>query len=316
MSENSPDLETQVEALTREINELREEINVIRESPYLQSSIKQMVYEVVIDREEVVAREFGQRINEKHGTMYEVKNQAKRMAHLLGLDGDLIRMMVTEAVQNILEHGTGLSVHVRLEINNDDLNPSLVSTFKHDMPPGQTYTLSEINANAAKGDITSDQFDFESDRGRGEYIMKQLTDERRIINGTEINKDGRKVHSFKRMLINYKYPGGPRNKVNFEDIKGEIDRLDYDDVVCCFHVHHRHDRPDAVTIATTRVQMEKVAMIMTQNGFRVTEQEPYYRTVFATFEPTTPVDKERLLGLFARVRQVAYEETEAARAQR
>ncbi len=313
MSETK-ELESQIEILTREVHELQEEINFIRESPYLQSSIKQMVYEVNIDREEVVAREFGHKINEKHGTMYEVKNQAKRMSHLLGLDGDLIRMMVTEAVQNILEHGTGKYVHVRLEINNDDLNPSLICTFKHDMQPGQTYTLSDINQNAAKGDITSDQFDFESDRGRGEYIMKQLTDERRIINGTEINKDGRKVHYFKRMLINYKYPGGPRNKVNFEDIKAEIDRLDYDDVVCCFHVHHRHDFPDAVTIATTRVQMEKVARIMVENGFRVIEQEPYYRTVFATFEPTNPVDKEALLKLFARVRQVAYEETEAARA--
>lgn len=313
MSGQDADFEKQIESLTREVHELREEINFIRESPYLQSSIKHMVYEVIIDRQEVITREFGQKINEKHGTMYEVKNQARRMAHLLGLDGDLIRMMVTEAVQNILEHGSGSYVHVRLEINNDDLNPNLICTFKHDMPPGETYTLSEINANAAKGDITSDQFDFESDRGRGEYIMKQLTDERRIINGTEINKDGRKVHYFKRMLINYKYPGGPRARVNFQDIKSEIDRLDYDDVVCCFHVHHRHDRPDAVTIATTRVQMDKVAAIMTENGFRVTEQEPYYRTVFATFEPTSPVDKEGLLRLFARVRQVAYEETESAK---
>lgn len=303
------ELEKEIEALRKELRGLREEMNAITESPYLQSSVKNLVYEVLLDREEIVEREFGHRINEKHGTMFEIKQQARRLALLLGLDGDMVRMMVTEALQNIIEHGYGRYVTVRFEIENDDLNPSLVSSFKHELPPGKKYTLSDINRNALRGDVTSEYFDFESDRGRGEYIMKQLTDERRIVNGIEIDKDGRKVHYFKRILINYKNPSGGKHKISFSELKAEIDRLNYEDVVCCFHMHHVHDMPDAVTIATTKHHAEKVAHIMSRNFFKLKEQEPYYRTVFATYMPTQPVDRDQLLSLFASVRQEVYEES-------
>jgi len=217
---------------------------------------------VVLDRDEIISNEIGMGINEKHGTMYEVKTQAKRFAQFLGLDADMVRLMVTEAMQNILEHGFGKYVTIRLEIKNDSVNPYIISSFKHEMPIGHKYTMSDINANALKGDVTSEHFDFESARGRGEFIMKQLTNERRIINGIEINRDGRKVHYFKRILINYKNPGGPRERITYEEIKNEIDRLDYEDVVCCFHVDHSADRPDTVTIATQKSHAERVAQIM------------------------------------------------------
>ncbi len=307
----SSDLEGELDRLKHDFKELKDEVESIRESPYLQSSIKHLKYELVIDREEVIRHELGHKINEKHGTMYEIKTQAKRFAHLLGLDADMVRVSVTEAVQNILEHGTGRYATITLEIRNDSVNPCMVSIFKHEMEPGHKYTLSEINQNAMKGDITSPQFDFESNRGRGEFIMKQLTDERRILNGIEINRDGKKVHYFKRILINYKNPGGPRERVSFQEIKDEIDRLDYEDVVCCFHVDHTADRPDSVTIATTKAHMEKVAAAMMQYEFRLVEQEPYYRTVFATFQPNRSMDKEELLRLFSQVKQIVYQEVEA-----
>lgn len=306
MSEKST--EQQLEALKEQVKVLREELESIRESPYVQSSIKNITYEVLLDRHEIVEHELGQRINEKHGTMYEIKSQAKRLAHFLGLDADMIRLMVTEALQNILEHGSGRYATVRLEIKNDGVNPYMLASFKHEMPAGSTYTMSDVNRNALKGDVTSEHFDFESARGRGEYIMKQVTDERRVINGTEINQDGVKVNYFKRMLINYKNPGGVRERVNFEQLKGEIDRLDYEDVVCCFHVDHIADRPDRVTIATHKSQATTVANLMSEHHFRLDEQESYYRTLFATYVPTRPVDREELLSLFSRVRQVVNEE--------
>ncbi len=307
------EMEKQIERLNQELRSVREEMEIIKDSPYVQASIKNLAYEVLLDREEILRQELGQHINEKHGTMYEIKTQAKRLAQFLGLDADMIRLMVTEALQNILEHGAGKYAVVRLEINNDSVNPHLVASFKHEMAPGTTYTLGDINQNALKGDVTSEQFDFESSRGRGEYIMKQLTDERRIINGTEINRDGQKVHYFKRLLINYKHPGGARERINFEQIKREIDRLDYEDVVCCFHVDHVADRPDRVTIATHKSQGARVADLMSKHHFRLVEEEPYYRTLFATYVPTRPVEKEELLGVFAKVRQVVYEETDSAR---
>lgn len=310
MSVSIEDLEKRINKLEEENSLLHQELNFVRESPFLQTSIKNLIYEAIIDRAEVMTKEMGRRINEKHGTMYEVKTQAKRLAMLLGIDPDMVRIMVTEAVQNILEHGEGTYVTVRLEICNDGENPYLISSFKHDLPPGQRYTLSDINQNALKGDVSSEYFDFESSRGRGEFIMKQLTDERRIINGIELNQNGEKVHYFKRTLINYRNPAGPRAKINFREIKEEIDRLDYEDVVCCFHVHHDTARPDMVTVATTKAHSEKVKDVMASKSFKLTEQEPYYRTVFATYVPDHPLDKDELLSLFSKVRHIVYQEIE------
>lgn len=308
MAQETDDLKQQIDELQSKIEALQGEINAIGDSPYLQSSVKRISYEIVIDREEVLNREFGQRIDERHGTMFEVKTQAKRLALLLGLDADGIRIMVNEAIQNILEHGSGRFVTVRLELMNEGQNPCLVSSFKHDMPTGEIYTLSDINQNAMKGDVTSEYFDFESSRGRGEFLMKELTDERRIINGIDVNPDGQKVRYFKRVLINYKNPTGPRARVTFGELKQEIDRLDYEDVVCYFHVHHLGGEPDAVTIATTRAYAGKVQQIMQEAGFAMTEEEPYYRTLFATYTPEKKVHKDVLLSLFAKVRQIVNEE--------
>lgn len=314
MSETIPgDLQTEIEKLRTEVQDLTAELHAVRESPFLQSSVKNIVYEVSIDREEVVSKELGQRINEKHGTMFEIKNQAKRFAYLLGLDADTIRLMVTEALQNVIEHGFGKYAEVRFELRNEGLNPCLVSSFKHEMPPGERYTLSDINRNALKADISSEFFDFESSRGRGEFIMKQLTDERRVINGIELDRDGRKIHYFKRLLINYRDPSGPRDRVTFSELKEEIDRLDYDDVVCCFHVDFRQDSPEVVTIACVKNNLPRVAAVMLEYGLEVIEQENYYRTVFASFRNANPapVPKDQLLEVFAKVKQVVYEEAES-----
>ncbi|EHQ04579.1 ATP-binding protein [Leptonema illini] len=304
------ELKNKIERLERENRNLLDEMNYAKESPYLQSSILHLHYEVVINRDEVMSKEFGHRINEKHGTMYEIKTQSRRLAQLLGLDADGIRMMVTEAVQNIIEHGYGKFVHVSLDVHNNAVNPYMVCSFKHELPPGEVYTLSDINRNALKGDVTSEHFDFESSRGRGEFIMKELTDERRIINGIEINPDGQKIRYFKRILIKYSNPQGPHEKVTFSELKREIDRLDIDDVVCYFHVHHLSEEPTAVTIATLRSSARRVSEIMKENGFQPVDEENYYRTVFATYRPVADaaMDKEKLLGLFAKVRQIVHQE--------
>lgn len=307
------ELEEKISKLERENQNLKDQLNYTKESPYLQSSILNLHYEAVINREEVVNKELGQRINEKHGTMYEIKTQAHRLAELLGLDADGIRMMVTEAVQNILEHGYGKFVHVTLDIDNHSVNPYMVCSFKHELPPGEVYTLKDINQNALKGDVTSEHFDFESSRGRGEFIMKELTDERRIINGIEINPDGQKIRYFKRILIKYQNPEGPHEKVTFSELKTEIDRLDIDDVVCYFHVHHTSQEPTAVTIATLRSSAKRIATLMAEHGFQPTEEENYYRTVFSTYRPInhTDMQKEKLLGLFAQVRQIVNQESDS-----
>jgi anti-sigma regulatory factor (Ser/Thr protein kinase) len=302
------DLQKRIQQLEKENKLLKEELDYIKESPYLQKSISKIVYEAIINREEVIKNEFGKRINEKHGTMYEIKTQAYRFAQLLGIDPVSVRLMVTEAIQNLIEHGYGKYAIVTLEMQNDVINPYIMCSFKHEMPPGKFYTLKEIEENALKGDATTAFFDFENSRGRGEYLMKELTDERRIINGIEINPDGKKIRYFKRVLIKYKDPQGPKEKITFSELKKEIDKLDIDDVVCYFHVHHIESEPTAVTIATLRSSAPKVAELMKQHGFQIIEEEPYYRTLFTTFKTDKKINKEDLLNLFAKVRYIVQHE--------
>lgn len=302
------ELKDKIKKLEQENKYLKEELNYIKESPFLQKSIISLKFEATINREEVIKNEFGKKINEKHGTMYEIKNQAFRFAYLIGIDPVPVRLMVTEAIQNAIEHGYGKYVFVSIEIHNDLVNPYILCSFKHEMPEGKNYTLKEIEENALKGDATSEYFDFENSRGRGEYIMKELTDERRIINGIELNPDGKKVKYFKRILIKYKNPEGPREKVTFSELKKEIDKLDIDDVVCYFHVHHIQSEPVAVTIATLRSSAKKVCELMEYHGFKLIEEEPYYRTIFATYKSSKYINKEELLSLFTKVRFIVQQE--------
>ncbi|MBL8018167.1 MAG: ATP-binding protein [Leptospirales bacterium] len=303
--------ETELKQLQKEIKELRAEINSALESPFLQASVKSLVYEILLDRTAILEHELGKRINEKHGTMYEIKQQARRMAWLLGLDADNVRLLVTEAVQNILEHGTGRWVQVRLEMQNEGPNPCMVSSFKHEIPASEKYTMHDVDMNALKGDITSEFFDFESHRGRGEFIMKQLTDERRIINGIEVNRDGKKVHYFKRVLINYKNADGPRGSINFQEIKEQIDRLGFQDVICCFLIQHSHDKPDHLTVAAAREHSKALAQMMLENNCKLVLEESYFSNVFSTFEPVSPLSKEQLQSIFEKVKAVVYRDAES-----
>lgn len=295
-----------LESLEKELKSLREEANAFIESPYLGRSIKSLVYEVHLDRLEVAANELGKRINEKHGTMFEIKQQARKMAHLAGIDPDNARLMVTEAVQNILEHGSGRSVHVHLEVRNDAENPCMICQFKHQIEPADKYTLRDVEHNVLKGDVTSEFFDFESHRGRGEFIMKQLTDERRIINGLEVDRHGHKTHYFKRILINYKNPSGPRMPISLAEIKEQIDRLGLHEPVCCFLIQHAIDQPDVFTVALPREKEKAVAALMEAHQFKPLDSENYFSTVFLTYAPSGSLTTEEAHRVFEDAKHIVY----------
>jgi anti-sigma regulatory factor (Ser/Thr protein kinase) len=294
------------ESLEKELKSLRDEANAFIESPYLARSIKSLIYEVWLDRTAVAEHELGRRINEKHGTMFEIKQQARKMAHLAGLDLDNVRLMVTEAVQNILEHGAGKYVQVHLELRNDVENPCMICQFKHEIEPADRYTLRDVEANVLKGDVASEFFDFESHRGRGEFIMKQLTDERRIINGIEIGRDGHKTHYFKRILINYKNPSGPRMPISLTEIKEQIDRLGLHEPVCCFLIQHAVDQPDVFTVALPREKEKAVHTLMESHGFKPLESENYFSSVFLTYVPSGNLTTEEAHRVFEDAKHIVY----------
>jgi|JI10StandDraft_1071094.scaffolds.fasta_scaffold122065_4 anti-sigma regulatory factor (Ser/Thr protein kinase) len=302
-NENIEDLKKKLSKLEFENTNLKDELLAVQNSLYLQHTIAKLNYSVVLNREEIKAKELTAGINEKQGSLFEIKNQIRKYAPILGLDPDGIRIIVTEAIQNIIEHGYGPYAEVALELNNLAPNPYFKISFKHEMEPGKAYTLAQIEENAKKGDITSEAFDWENPRGRGEFMMKEIADERQIINGVEYDETGRKIHYFKRILINYKNPKGERVETSFDEIREEIDRLDKDEVVCYFHIDHKKSELDSFTVITSSETDNSVKQIMDEAGFQLTHKDNYSKTSFCTYKPNRVVSIEEIKQLFASIRK-------------
>lgn len=283
---------------------LKDEVKAVEKSLFLPQTLAKLQYKVILRREDIVKNELHSRIDEKKGSLFEIKNQIKKYAPILGLDPDSIRIIATEAIQNIIEHGYGNYAEVELEIDNTVHNPYFKMSFKHQMPPGQKYTLSQIEQNAQKGDITSPEFDFENPRGRGEFLMKELSDERQIINGVDVDEEGNKIHYFKRILINYKDPKGPRVETSFDEIREELDRLDGEEVVCYFHLDHKMNKLNTITIITNKNREIGVRHLMEDREFTLSHKDTYSRTSFLSFTPNREFSETEINELFTQVKKV------------
>ncbi len=303
MSSEFKDLQNKIEKLEFENSQLKDELFAVQNSLYLQHTIAKLNYHVKLKRDEIKAKELTSGMNEKQGSLFEIKNQIRKYAPILGLDPDAIRIIVTEAIQNIIEHGYGSFADIELEINNLVENPYFKISFKHEMEPGKKYTLYQIEENAKKGDITSEAFDWNNPRGRGEYMMKELTDERQIINGIELNEAGKKVHYFKRVLINYKNPKGNRIETSFDEIKDEIDKLDDDEVVCYFHIDHQKNEIDSVTIISKSENDNSIKRIMNEASFQLSNIDTLSKTSFSSFKTEKKVNEVEINELFSKVRK-------------
>jgi hypothetical protein len=53
------------------------------------------------------------------------------------------------------------------------------------------YSIKQANFNADEGNAN-----FESSRGRGEFMMREIMDERKFINGVQKRPDGEKTYFF------------------------------------------------------------------------------------------------------------------------
>lgn len=303
--------------LEKKIRELEKENQYLKErylhgitSPYIKQSLESVQVKITMRREEIVAEEFGKRIPENLGSLYEIKELIRRIAPIVDVDPDSARITATEALQNIIEHGDGPFAEFSLEVNNHCDNPYLKMSFKHEILPGKKYTLAEINQNVKKGDITSDSFDFESSRGRGEFIMKELSDERRVLNGVELLPDGRKIHYFQRILINYKNPQGSRAETSFDEIRDEIGRLDNEDVVCYFHLDHKKSQLKTLTVVVAKTREEIVKKILMDKGFELAHKDTYYRCLFMSFSPPEDTSSIDMDQLFQKIRKKVESEAE------
>lgn len=298
------DLRKYAKKLQHENEVLKDEVKAVEKSLFLPQTLAKLHYKVVLRREDIVKNELYSRIDEKRGSLFEIKNQIRKYAPILGLDPDSVRIIATEAIQNIIEHGYGNYAEVELEIDNTVHNPYFKMSFKHQMPPGQKYTLSQIEENAQKGDITSPAFDFENPRGRGEFLMKELSDERQIINGVDVDEEGNKIHYFKRILINYKNPQGPRVETSFDEIREELDRLDGEEVVCYFHLDHKMNKLNTITIITNKSREHGVRNLMEDKGFSLSHKDTYSRTSFLSFIPNRAFSEDEINEIFTQVKKI------------
>jgi len=193
-----------------------------KDSPYLKNSAQEISCFARIDRNFIVENEFGKRIEEMHGTMFYFKERTKEFAHIAGLDADEMRMAYGEGIQNILEHGKGKYVEVEVSVHNiNSENVYLQMSFKHYMPSMEFYSILEANKNADEGILN-----FESSRGRGEYLMREIMDERKFINGIQKRPGGEKEYFFQRIMRKYRNPH-PKAHVGYmtDEFKNYIDSL-------------------------------------------------------------------------------------------
>jgi anti-sigma regulatory factor (Ser/Thr protein kinase) len=298
------DIKKYVRKLENENKDLNDEVQAVQKSPFLPQTLAKLSFRVVLRREDIVKNELHSRVNEKEGSLFEIKNQIRKYAPIIGLDPDAIRIIVTEAIQNIIEHGHGKYAEIELEIDNTIQNPYFKTSFKHEMIAGSRYTLSQIEENAKKGDFSSDSFDFEDSRGRGEFLMKEIADERQIMNGVDIDENGEKVHYFKRILINYKDPNGPRIETSFDEIREELDRLDGDEVVCYFHLDHKMNKLNLITVVTNKSKEVAAKQKMEEAGFTLTHKDSYSKTIFLSFKPIKEFSESEIKKLFGEVKKV------------
>ena len=94
-NENIEDLKKKLSKLEFENTNLKDELLAVQNSLYLQHTLAKLNYSVVLNREEIKAKELTAGINEKQGSLFEIKNQIRKYAPILGLDPDGIRIIVT-----------------------------------------------------------------------------------------------------------------------------------------------------------------------------------------------------------------------------
>ncbi len=266
-------LKSQSEKVINDINDLE----FYNESPYLKKSSRTISFSVTIDRHYIEKHEFGKKINEKHGTMYFFKERTKELANIAGLDGDEMRMAFGEGIQNILEHGKGKYVDVKITVNN--INTSdvyLEMSFKHTMPTMQFYSINSANQSADTGILN-----MESPRGRGEFLMREIMDERKFLNGMHTGRDGHKEYFFQRIMRKYKHPKKKSNtKTLTNEFKQYIENLnDYHSAL--FVRMDYFNNTKELVISQETGNLESVKNIMKKNGYSLNGSDIFRDKVFS-----------------------------------
>jgi len=263
-----------------EQNKIIKKYESYQKSPFLKGSVDKIEYSTILRRDVILEKEFGKKIDETSGTMFYFKEKAKELAHIVQLDPDEIRMAFTEGIQNILEHGQGKKTEITMTVNNiNSENAYFEMSFKHYMEEKEFYSLKEANRSADRGMI-----DFENSRGRGEFMMREIMDERKFINGLGKKQDGKNSYFFQRIMRKYKN-SKPRGKTRSlsNEFKKYIDSLD--DYRSALFVRMDYFLNKKELVLSEQVgKIEKIQEIMNKYGYKYNGSDKYKKINFSFWE--------------------------------
>lgn len=280
---NNPLIEKVFKSIEKDTQKLEKAIKAseaYKESPYIQKSSNSISIRAKLDRDYIAKNEFGKKIDETHGTMFYFKERTKEFAHIASLDTDDMRMAFGEGMQNILEHGQGQYVEIELSINNinsDDVY--LEMTFKHNMSSKQFYSIQNANKSADEGILN-----FECSRGRGEFLMRELMDERKFINGYQKDESGKKQYFFQRIMRKYKTHKQKLSQVKLtKEFKSYIDSLEDYHSALFVRMDYFTNRKELV-ISEETGNLTTIKNLMEKNGYTLTSHDTYRNTTFSFWE--------------------------------
>ena len=72
---NVDELKAYIKKLEYENTSLRDEVQAVEKSPFLPQTVAKLVYRVVLRREDIVKNELKSNVNEKQGSLFEIKTK-------------------------------------------------------------------------------------------------------------------------------------------------------------------------------------------------------------------------------------------------
>jgi len=291
LNESPRDLTTKIIEKCTQLNEKFLQTDKTIKSPYLKKSTQLIEFKGFVNRDAVVLGEFGQHIDETEGTMFFFKEKTKEFAQIAGLDPDEMRMAFTEGIQNVLEHGEGDNVEISVRVNNiNSDNVYLEMSFKHYMSDKNFYSLTEANKSADSG-----MMDFESPRGRGEFMMREIMDERKFINGYEKDDSGKGLYFFQRILRKYLNSKPKKDSSQLtNDFKTYIDSLqDYGSAL--FVRMDYYAKKKELVISEQKGDIESITKLLNAHSYSYKGRD-HYKNIYYTFWEKDLTEEDTIYG--------------------
>ncbi len=290
-----------IQELLADVRRKQKDINAIKDSPYLPDSIESLSFTGKVNREKVIENEYQKRIDEKHGTAHIFKETASDLAQIIHLDPDTIRLAATEALQNLFEHGSGRVAEIELKIDNiNKENAYMEMSFKHHIPHNKFYSLKEANEKADAALLN-----FDNDRGRGEFMMRELMDERRFINGSEVNEKNQRTYYFKRILRKFtNIENKPKSEKILPEFRNFVDQLENYQVTVFLRIDYTTGKKSFV-ISSNEKDFDKISRLMEEKEYPFIRKSNYKSYIFSFWTVPEEISQKSMNDIIKEIESIS-----------